>query len=123
MARRRLGLEPGHHRVPRCFADPAVQVGDLAAEPGRQVRPQHRAELGVLGEQQCALAAGEHLFEDLLQPSHLAGTSRQRAAVAEQVGRMVAHLFQLGHRGEHQPAPLIPSRLSIWASMSSTIAW
>ena len=69
------------------------------------MRLQHPAELGVLGEAQRLVAVGRDLLADLLEPGELAGPAGQPGAVAEQVRGMVAHLLELGHRGEHQAAP------------------
>ena len=96
--------EPGHHRVPLLLRRAAVQEEHRAAEPGGQVRLQHPAELGVLREAQRLVALGHDLVADLLEPGQLAGPARQPGTVAEQVGGMVAHLLELGHRGQHQAA-------------------
>ena len=92
------------HRVPLFLGRAAVQEQHRAAEPGRQVRLQHPAELGVLGEAQRLVALGHDLVADLLEPGQLAGPAGQPGAVAEQVSRVVAHLLELGHGGQHQAA-------------------
>ena len=103
-------LEPGDHLVAGRLGHAAVQEQHLAAEPAGQVPAQQRAELGVLGEQQRLLADRQHLVEDLVQPFELARPPGQPAAVAQEVGRVVAHLLELGHRRQHQAAPLDPFR-------------
>ena len=82
-----------------------MQVQDLLVEPGRQVRHQHRRELGVLGEAQHLVALGEDRLENLLQPHDLAGAVADGGAVVQQLCRVVAHLLELGHRGEDVAAP------------------
>ena len=119
-----VGLEAGDHRVACRLGDAAVQEQHLAAEPARQVAAQHRAELGVLGEQQRPLAGRQHLVQDLVEPLELARPAGQPAAVAQEVRRVVADLLQLGHRGQHQAAPLDAlGRPRSARSMSSTTAW
>ena len=83
-----------------------MQKKHLAAEPPGKVSAQQRAELGVLGEQQRLLADSENLVENLVQSLELARTPGQPASVAQEVRWMIAHLLELGHRGQDQAAPL-----------------
>ena len=92
------------HRVPLLLGVPPCR--NSTGQPSRagQVRPQHPAELGVLGEAQRLVAGGDDLVADLLEPGQLARPAGQPGAVGEQVRGMVAHLLELGHRGEHEAA-------------------
>ena len=70
------------------------------------MRHQQLAELGELGEAQHPVALGEDLVEDLLEPDDLARAAADGRAVVQQLGRVVADLLELGHRGQHVAAPL-----------------
>ena len=81
--------------------EPAVQERDVGVEPRGQVGHEQVPELGELGEAQRAVALGEDLGEDLLQPHDLAGAAADRRAVVQQQCGVVADLLELGHRGQH----------------------
>ncbi len=88
-----------------------MQVGNVSggtAEACGQVRHQQLGELGELGKTQHPVALGQDLFQDLLEPDHLPGPPTDRGAIVQQLGGVVAHLFELGHRGQHVAAPLDP---------------
>ena len=96
-------LEPRDHRVAARLGDAAVQERDSRAEPRGQVRRAACAPNSANWvKQQGLLARGQDLVEDLLQPDQLAGAPADRRAVVQQLGRVVAHLLELGHRGQHQ---------------------
>ena len=94
-------LEPRHHLVAPLLRGAPVQERDVGVEPGRQVRHQQMAELGELGEAQHPVALGQDLGEDLLEAHDLARAAPDRGAVVQELGRVVADLLELGHRGEH----------------------
>ena len=85
----------------RFFGRAPVQERDVGVEPGRQVRHQQMPELGELREAQHPVALGQDLGEDLLEAHDLAGAPPDRGAVVQELGRVVADLLELGHRGEH----------------------
>ena len=96
----------GHHLVAPLLRGAAVQVGDVAAEARGQVRHQQLGELGELGEAQHPVALGEDLLQDLLEPDDLARPAADGRAIVQQLRRVVAHLLELGHRGQHVAAAL-----------------
>ena len=71
-------LKTRHQAIPLLLRRAAVQKQHLDAEQGLQIRPQHLAHRGELGEHQGLVADGECFLQHLAQPVELAGSSRQR---------------------------------------------
>ena len=67
---------------------------------------QELAHLRELREHQRAVAAGQHLFQHLGQPSQLARPTGDGGVVAEELRRVVADLLQLHQRGEDEALAL-----------------
>jgi hypothetical protein len=123
--RRAVDLERLDHPV---AADPrhaAVKERRLReAEAVGQVAGEQLAHPPVLGEHQRSLPRGEHLGEHLARALELAGAARQRPGLAEQLGRVVAHLLQGGQQREDLAAPVDPLRAGeSSAEAVSTVAW
>ena len=77
-------------------------AGDREAGPGRQVGGQLLTPTGEVGEDQDALAGGEHGVDDLVEAGQLAGPPVEILAVPVEVGGgMVADLLQGGDGGQH----------------------
>ena len=62
--------------------------------------------LHKLREYQCPVPHGKRLFQHLCYPAQLAAAPLQRLLLAQIVGRMVGHLFQLEQQTQYQPSPL-----------------
>ena len=102
------GLEPGHHLVAALLRGAPVQVEmsvpKRAARCGSSI-----AANSVNWVKHSALSPSARISsQDLLQPDHLAGPAPDGGAVVQQLRRVVAHLLELGHRGQHVAAPLDP---------------
>ncbi len=83
-----------------------MQKEHLDAKQRLQIRSQHVAHHGELGEHQRPVADGERLFQHLAQPVELAGTVRQCRPIAQELCRVVAHLLQPHQRAQHHAASL-----------------
>ncbi len=95
-------LEALDHEIALFFGRAAVQEEDFAVEGFLEVAAQQGAHLGKLGEDEGLVALGQSFFEHFFQAGQLAGAAGQAAAVADEVGGMVADLLELEESGEDQ---------------------
>ena len=95
----------------------------VTSEVPEQMSLEQVAHLDELGEDESPVAFRYGFFEHLGEPGQLAGASWKRRAVGQEVRRVVAHLLELQHGGEHEAPALDALGLLDPRSMSSTTAW
>ena len=93
----------------RCFfGNSAVQEEDLPAEGLLQMSFEDSAHLGKLGEDQRPIAHRDDFLQHLRQTGQLSRAPGDGRIVAQELGRMVADLLQLGQGCQDHPLALDP---------------
>src|SRR5205823_14056905 len=91
---------------PGCLGPP-VQIVRVVMPGVLKIPLQRTSNLCELGEDECALAAVNHLFDHLPEPLELVGAlGGEGAAILQELRGMVTDLLQLQERGYDQALAL-----------------
>src|SRR5260370_39251793 len=106
-----LLLKPLDHAGALRAGDATMQEEQLSAQCPLQMALEHLAHRRELGEDQGAIALGEHLLQQGLQACQLARAPADGGVVTQELRWMIADLLQLDQRRQDQP--LAPDALSL----------